>query len=415
MYVAQNFGFASFTPPARDYRSCVASLTYGTVGITMDGAGDVLVADTVGHQVVKYHREQSGLFTRVDSFGFYGYGGLGQMPWATDVDVVGDYAFVVAGENKIQRFHYVGPGEDLVAPVTSSQIASGYVNTATVSINATDGAGSGVGEIRWELDGASERATTTVPCALSIGLGYHQLKYWAVDAAGNIETKHVATFTVRPPPPPPQWYDTGFSITAPTSVLRNTGPKVTVTLRGYHPGTGIGMIVLPLPGKSVRFDRYVPGTGWVYVGSATTGSDGRASRTMPAITKSTSYRARFVAAYPYRATTSRTVTVGVKDYLTAPSVPAAIGSGDTFTVRGFISPRHASGLRTINLRFYHYENNGWNLRGTVAATTSYYSSTWTRYSAGVRVWGRGRWMVAADHSSTSHAYSISAPSYFTCY
>ncbi|MFA5844807.1 MAG: NHL repeat-containing protein [Coriobacteriia bacterium] len=424
IYVSESGRIPYFTPPLRHYFSFGRS-TPRRRGMALDADGNLFVAEpgasTETSGVVRYAAGtlRSGNTGPVECLGVNGTDGLlGQVWWPTDVDVVGDYVFIVDGGNRIQRFRKINSRPDNTPPVSRSEVTT-RVGSATIRLTSADGAeGSGVAQLNWRLDTFTEQTTTSASVEVATGIGNHVLRYWAADFARNVESEHTVRFSVEATPPPPQWYDTGIQLTAPvTSVIGGTGVTLTAILRGYFPGGGssIGTYVFPLPGKPIRFERYVPGTGWVTVGTTTTGGGGQAVRTMPAITRPTNYRARFLGGYPYRDVISRSVSIGIRDNLTAPSVPGAVYGGQIFLATGYISPRHAVGRRTVNFRFFHYEWNGWVLRGTVPATTYYYSGTWTRFAARCWVRGTGRWYVAADHAEAGHAYSISRPTFFNCY
>lgn len=423
VYVSESNRIPYFTPPLRHYFS-FGRRTPLRYGLALDSDGNLFAAEpgasSEASGVARYAAGTlaAGNTGPVECLGVCAFDGrLGQVYWPTDVDVVGDYVFIVDSD-RIQRFRKTSSQADITPPVSRSEVTTRY-GSATIQLTATDGAGgSGVGLLSWELDGGSEQTTTSASVEMTTGVGYHRLRYWAADFARNVERANTVTFSVVATPPPPQWYDTGIQLTAPvTSVIRGTGVTLSAVLRQYIPGggSGIGMYVFPLAGKPIHFERYVPGTGWVLVGTTTTGSDGRATRTMPAITTPTSYRARFDGGFPYHDVISSTISIGVRDNLTAPSVPSAVYGGQVFLATGYISPRHAVGRRNINFRFFHYEWNGWVLRGTVPATTYYYSRTWTRFAARCWVRGTGRWYVAADHVEAGHAYSISPPRFFNCY
>lgn len=98
---------------------------------------------------------------------------------------------------------YAALTDDTTAPVTTSDAVATYWNGATVNLSATDD--SGVAYIYFKLDqsyvhlyrvgsGASE--TSVAVAAPTSGSAAHTLKFWAQDAAGNVETHNSVSFTV---------------------------------------------------------------------------------------------------------------------------------------------------------------------------------------------------------------------------
>ncbi len=102
---------------------------------------------------------------------------------------------------------------DNTPPISSATVAASYVTKATISITATDIAGSegpawGVAYIYYSVDGGPTRTTPTGPYggqALVVvapntaGSSSHSVTYWASDRAGNDETEHTASFTIVRP------------------------------------------------------------------------------------------------------------------------------------------------------------------------------------------------------------------------
>ena len=79
---------------------------------------------------------------------------------------------------------------DTIAPVTASDNQFAYVNSATITLTATDNAGgSGVASTHYVLDGGAETTGTVVTVST---VGSHTLEFWSVDVAGNVETPHNA-------------------------------------------------------------------------------------------------------------------------------------------------------------------------------------------------------------------------------
>ena len=91
---------------------------------------------------------------------------------------------------------------DSTPPVTTSDVQSSYVGSATVHLNAADNGGSGVAHTYYRLDGAAQVEGTSVTVS---DVGTHTLEFWSADVRGNVETPVAATFAVSashvtPPP-----------------------------------------------------------------------------------------------------------------------------------------------------------------------------------------------------------------------
>ena len=90
---------------------------------------------------------------------------------------------------------------DTTPPVTTAELdpvepgpGGTYDRPVTITLEATDGAGgTGVEKIEYNLDGAGWQ-TYTGPVRV-VRLGNHAFQYRATDAAGNVETPKVVTFT----------------------------------------------------------------------------------------------------------------------------------------------------------------------------------------------------------------------------
>jgi hypothetical protein len=80
---------------------------------------------------------------------------------------------------------------DAQAPVTTSDATGSYTGSATIHLHATDNVG--VAHTYYQLDGGTTAEGTVVAASTS---GPHFLFFWSVDAAGNIEAKNVAMFSV---------------------------------------------------------------------------------------------------------------------------------------------------------------------------------------------------------------------------
>ena len=87
--------------------------------------------------------------------------------------------------------------EDTIPPVTTSDVTEGssYVNSVTVTLNATDNpGGSGVNKTYYMVKGGKKK-TYSEPFIIDT-IGSVDLTYWSTDNAGNIESQNMVNFTI---------------------------------------------------------------------------------------------------------------------------------------------------------------------------------------------------------------------------
>jgi len=75
--------------------------------------------------------------------------------------------------------------DDTLAPVTMSDAVSVYESTATITLSASDGTGSGVDDTYFSLDGAGPVSGTTLSTS---EIGVHTLSFGSTDLVGNPES-----------------------------------------------------------------------------------------------------------------------------------------------------------------------------------------------------------------------------------
>ncbi len=88
------------------------------------------------------------------------------------------------------------PPADTTAPVTNSDAKATYLSSAIIKLSATDNVG--VTATYFTLDGGVQTAGTTINVTAP---GAHTIQFWSVDAAGNIEARTSASFTITVPVP----------------------------------------------------------------------------------------------------------------------------------------------------------------------------------------------------------------------
>lgn len=89
----------------------------------------------------------------------------------------------------------VGIAADTIAPMTTSDVQPTYATSAMIMLTATDNlGGSGVAHTYYTIDGGSPIEGTEIVVATP---GMHDLTFWSVDNAGNIENPVMtAMFTI---------------------------------------------------------------------------------------------------------------------------------------------------------------------------------------------------------------------------
>ncbi|WP_344599954.1 OmpL47-type beta-barrel domain-containing protein [Streptomyces glaucus] len=111
-----------------------------------------------------------------------------------------DRAGNVSAERSVQFTVVAAPPQDTTPPVTGVTVEGtrnsdgAYVNSARVTVTATDGDGSGVDRIEYALDGGPYLAYTA-PVVVDRA-GAHIMAYRATDEAGNTSPARTVSFTV---------------------------------------------------------------------------------------------------------------------------------------------------------------------------------------------------------------------------
>lgn len=156
---------------------------------------------------------------------------------------------------KTVAFTVVAPPTDDTSPPETSATVSGerndqgeYVSMATVTVTASD-TGSGVNTIEYALGSGSWQPYTGPVMVHEVGS--HQVRYRAVDKAGNAAAEKTVAFTVVAPPAS----DTTPPVTGATvEGTRNSNgayinsAKVTVSATDDHGGSGVAAIEYSLDG-----------------------------------------------------------------------------------------------------------------------------------------------------------------------
>jgi hypothetical protein len=127
-------------------------------------------------------------------------------------------------------------------------------------------------------------------------------------------------------------------------------------------------------------------------------------------TIATSYQARFDgdadAGIP-SAVPSGVVRIVPKAYLSNPAAPSKMSRKRSYTVYGYLKPRHASGTYAVRVYKWRYSGGKWRSAGYAKAKVVNYSS-YSKYSVSLKLTTKGKWRLAAYHADAGHAASWSS-------
>lgn len=210
------------------------------------------------------------------------------------------------------------------------------------------------------------------------------------------------TVVVRPQPEPPAPAASTVVVTSVSRTLAKYGAPYYTTGRLESGGK-------PLAGRTVSLETARASSGpFVASGvSAVTAADGSYSlRHVPR--SKTYYRVRFAGqAGTLLEATSVVRAATPRAYVRTPIAPRTMRAGRASTVYGYLKPRHTAGTYPVRIYRYRYVGGKWKRYGYVKAKASSYSS-YTKYTARVKLPYRGRWKLRAYHpADSSHAASWS--------
>jgi hypothetical protein len=129
---------------------------------------------------------------------------------------------------------------------------------------------------------------------------------------------------------------------------------------------------------------------------ATTGADGSFS---VAVTPSdtTYYKARFAGDETSTVSTlSGAVRITPAPGVGNPIAPSKMKRSKSYTIYGYLKPRHVAGTYPVRIYLYRYVSGKWKSAGYVKAKAANYSS-YTKYSAKIRLTKSGKWRLRAYH------------------
>lgn len=186
---------------ARAPAAVSGSVTDSGTGLPLTGA-TVTLYDASSSAVVKT--------VQADDLGYYAFLDLADGTYRVGASAPGYSTVYFDGSATLgaaSDLVYAAParlsGTDIalvdLPPTVTSDAKAAYVETATISLVASDGIGPGIESVSYRVDGG---ATVTVAGASAnvvvTGLGSHLVQFWATDLAGGVSQVYSASFTVSP-------------------------------------------------------------------------------------------------------------------------------------------------------------------------------------------------------------------------
>ncbi|MBE0599567.1 MAG: hypothetical protein IH614_20190 [Desulfuromonadales bacterium] len=116
---------------------------------------------------------------------------VAHLPWENSYDYQGNDCNLCHGnymevpQSKCMNCHATYGPSDVSRPVTTTNALSSYKGPAKVVFSITDNGKVGVGTTFYRLDGQAQTAGSHV---LATEVGPHNLEFWSVDQAGNVES-----------------------------------------------------------------------------------------------------------------------------------------------------------------------------------------------------------------------------------
>jgi len=106
---------------------------------------------------------------------------------------------------------------------------------------------------------------------------------------------------------------------------------------------------------------------------------------------------------------SEVTTVAVKARLSAAIAPGSVKAGRSFTMKGFIWPRHAVGSTPVEVNLWKWEDGVWVLKDTLHPRVVGKTTDGSKWQAAYRFQtsDKGKWRVQVSHEDMKHAASTS--------
>ena len=208
---------------------------------------------------------------------------------------------------------------------------------------------------------------------------------------------------------------TVFEPQHPTSVVLSARSNASLGYGSTFPITGsVTSGGIGLPAAQVVVQSRAPGAAFKDTGlGATTGAEGFFSISAKPTTK-TEYRVRFAGLTTYSASQSAAwVYATPKPDVRTPIAPKTMSHSKSYTVHGYLKPRHTSGSYPVRIYKYRKVSGHYRSYGYVKAKASNYYS-YTKYSVKVKLTKTGKWRLRAYAPADSgHAAKWSGYDYVT--
>lgn len=163
-----------------------------------------------------------------------------------------------------------------------------------------------------------------------------------------------------------------------------------------------------LPASQARLEVSYDAKHWSSLGSfASRGADGYLAKSIK-LSRNAYLRVRVLSSTGRQGSVSAAERILVRPYMRTPIAPSTMSRSSSYTVYGYLKPRHASGSYPVRIYKYRYVGGEWKSYGYVKAKASNYSS-YTKYSVKVKLTTRGRWRLRAyAPSDATHASTWSS-------
>lgn len=339
----------------------------------------------------------SGNYLGLSAVDLKPYTSLAGIPQSRFIDVVVRLETSGVSSPALERLELVSnfapaAGNDTVETTEDAVVAVTAENGLLA--NDTDGDGdalvvsdvtqSGHGAVVWQPDGSFEYLPED-------GFeGTDSFTYRVSD--GTTSSGGMVTISVAPKPEPG---------------LTGGSSRTIAYASGYTFAGRLTMDGMPLPGKRVLLMSSTNGSAFTPTSmAATTTANGDFSFNVKP-SSLTWYRAWFQETQEYGESFSTAAKVSVQASVGTPAAPATMSPTRSYTVYGYLKPRHTAGTSPVRIYRWRLIGGTWKSYGYVNAKASNYSS-YSKYAASVRLSSAGRWRLRAYHADTGHAAAWSS-------
>lgn len=247
-----------------------------------------------------------------------------------------------------------------------------------------------------ELNGSSvQPADGTSLAVTGLAAGDNTLRVRALNGYGDASAWSAPIGVVR-------LVSYNVSSLGPVATVAHAGSTAVVSVSVRDPA-GAG-----LPGIQVRYEYSYDNKNWSYLAVQTTDASGTASYTV-APTKNMWVRPFVSAGTYYLDTTGAAVKISVAADVRAPVKPSGVIHHRTFTIHGYLKPKHTSGAHNVKIKLYRYRSGHYTYYKTVTATNHNYKS-YTKYSVSTSVPSSGSWRAYAYYAETT-SYAVTTSTY----